>query len=58
MSTSDIKHRMLRKISNVKKKSDKNFDLLNHVKMDGCKSNQITALLSSNAASQVEIDKK
>ena len=56
MSKSDLKYRMLMKISNLKNSPEKTFHLYNQMKKDGFKSNQITYLHLINASSQIGIE--
>jgi spore germination protein YaaH len=56
MSKSDIKYRMLMKISNLKNEPEQTFDLYNKMLSDGFKANQITYLLLINASSQIGIE--
>jgi hypothetical protein len=56
MSKSDIKYRMLMKLSNSENEPEKTFDLYNQMKIDGFKANQITYLLLINASSRIGIE--
>ena len=56
MPKSDVKYRMLMKISNLKNEPEQTFDLYNQMKRDGSKPNIMTYLILINAAAQIAIE--